>query len=202
MLRSVILTLSVCSPLSAQVLGAGYQVARSNQTDMRQSGGLGLRLRFAAPVDLRYDYLASDGQRFDSPCGGFVPPDCGPETINYSSRLHSVFIAARARLVSRGSFQLFVAPEVGLASGTISKRSAATGAEGASATASFPGVGAALELSASGLGGTALGVWIGARVRHFMHPGTMALDSYEPHRELDWIRSVEVGVTFAFGREQ
>ena len=119
-LRVVMLTLGVCSPppLGAQALGAGYQIALSNQIDMRQSNGPGLRVRFRVPIDLRYDYLLADGQRFDSPCGGFIPPNCGPETINVSSRLHSIFIAARARLLSRGSFDLFALPEVGLVSGT------------------------------------------------------------------------------------
>src|SRR6266550_1520938 len=129
-LRGVMLMLGVCSPLGAQVLGAGYQVARSNQIDMRQSNGLGLRLRLRVPIDLRYDYLITDGQRFDSRCaGGPLPPQCAPETIDYSSRLHSIFIAARARLLSRGSFNLFALPEVGFVSGTIAKRSAATGPE-------------------------------------------------------------------------
>src|SRR2546422_10705123 len=72
-LRVVMLTLGVCSPLGAQALGAGYQIARSNEIDMLQSSGPGLRLRFPGPIDLRYDYLLADGQRFDSPCGGFLP---------------------------------------------------------------------------------------------------------------------------------
>src|SRR6266446_9765262 len=127
-LRGVMLTLGVCSPLGAQALGAGYQIARANQIDMRQSNGLGLRLRFRVPLDLRYDYLLADGQRFDTPCGGFIiGPGCADQTINYSSRLHSIFIAARARLLSRGSFDLYALPEVGLVSGTIVKRSVATG---------------------------------------------------------------------------
>ncbi len=194
-LRGVMLTLSVCSPLSAQVVGAGYQVARSDQMDTREARGPGLRFRFRGPIDLRYDYLAGDGQRFDSPCGGFIPPDCGPETINYSSHLHGVFVAARARLLSRGSFDLFVLPEVGLVSGTITKRSAATGQVGASATGGALGAGAALELSASRVGGTPIGGWIAARLRGFVHPGAYALDAYEPHRSLNRIGSLEVGVT-------
>ena len=197
-LRGVMLTLGVCSPLGAQALGAGYQVARSNQIDMRQSNGPGLRLRFRVPIDLRYDYLFTDGQRFDSRCaGGPLPPQCAPETIDYSSRLHSIFIAARARLLSRGSFSLFALPEVGFVSGTIAKRSAATGQEGASATGGGLGAGAAVELFASRVGGTPIGGWIAARVRRFVHPGTSAVDGYDPHRGLDWIRSVEIGVTFA-----
>ena len=197
-LRVVMLTLGVCTPLGAQALGAGYQIARSNEIDMLQSSGPGLRLRFPGPIDLRYDYLLADGQRFDSPCGGFLPPNCPPETINYSSRLHSIFIAARARLLSRGSFDLYALPEVGLVSGTIVKRSAATGREGASATGGGLGAGAAVELFASRVGGTPLGGWIAARVRRFVHPGAYAIaDGYDPHRDLDWIRSVEIGVTFA-----
>jgi len=199
-LRVVMLTLGVCSPplpLGAQALGAGYQIALSNQIDMRQSNGPGLRVRFRVPIDLRYDYLLADGQRFDSPCGGFIPPNCGPETINVSSRLHSIFIAARARLLSRGSFDLFALPEVGLVSGTIVKRSAATGREGASATGGGLGAGAAVELFAADVGGTPIGGWIAARYRRFVHPGTYAADGYEPHRGLDWIRSAEIGVTFA-----
>ncbi len=192
-LRGVMLTLGVCSPLGAQVLGAGYQVARSNQIDMRQSNGPGLRLRFRVPIDLRYDYLFTDGQRFDSRCaGGPLPPQCAPETIDYSSRLHSIFIAARARLLSRGSFS-FV-------SGTIAKRSAATGQEGASATGGGLGAGAAVELFASRVGGTPIGGWFAARIRRFVHPGASAVDGYEPHRGLDWMRSVEMGVTFALNQ--
>jgi len=198
MLRAAILTLIFSGPLGAQILGAGYQVARSNQIDMLESGGLGLRLRFRGPIDLRYDYLLADGQRFDSRCaGGPLPPSCAPETIDYSSRLHSIFLAARARLLSRGSFQLFALPEVGFVSGTISKRSAATGQEGASATGRVLGAGAAVELFASRVGGTPIGGWIAARFRGFVHPGAVAVDGYEPHRELDWMRSVEIGVTFA-----
>jgi hypothetical protein len=198
-LRGVILTLGVCSPLGAQVFGAGYQVARANQIDMRQASGPGLRLRFRVPIDLRYDYLITDGQRFDTPCGGFIPPNCPPETINTSSRLHSVFIAARARLLSRGSFQLFALPEVGIVSGTIVKRGVASG-RGTSATGGGLGAGAALELFASRVGGTPIGGWIAARFRKFVHPGTYAADGYEPHRGLDWIRSVEIGVTFALNQ--
>lgn len=196
-LRGVILTLGVCSPLSAQVVGAGYQVARSDQVDTRASRGLGLRLRLPVPIDLRYDYLAAHGQRFDYPCGGFVPPGCVPETINYSSHLHSIFVAGRARLLSRGSFHLFALPEVGLASVRIAKRSAATGTQGASGSGSILGAGAALELSASRVGGTPIGGWIAARFRRFVAPGAYALDGYEPHRQLTQIGSVEFGVTFA-----
>ena len=198
-LRVVMLTLGVGTPLGAQALGAGYQIARSNEIDMLQSSGPGLRLRFPGPIDLRYDYLITDGQRFDTPCGGFIlGPGCANQTINYSSRLHSVFIAARARLLSRGSFDLFALPEVGFVSGTISKRSAATGQEGASATGGGLGAGAAVELFASRVGGTPLGGWIAARVRRFVHPGAYAIaDGYDPHRHLEWIRSVEIGVTFA-----
>lgn len=196
-LRGVILTLSVCSPLSAQVVGVGYQVARSDQIDTRGSHGPGLRLRFPVPIELRYDYLAAHGQRFDSPCGGFIPPNCGPETIDYSSHLHSIFLAARARLFSRGSFHLFALPEVGLAEVMIAKQSA-TGTQGASASGSILGAGAALELSASRIAGTAIGGWIAARYRRFVAPGAYALDGYEPHRQLNQIGSVELGVTIAF----
>ena len=197
MLRGVaMLTLGVSSPLGAQALGAGYQIARANQTDMRQSNGLGLRVRFRVPIDLRYDYLVADGQRFESPCGGFIPPNCPPETINSSSRLHSVFIAARARLLSRGSFDLFALPEVGFVSGTIVRRGVTSG-RGSDATGGALGAGAAVELFASRVGGTPIGGWVAARFRGFVHPGTSAVDGYEPHRGLDWIRSVEFGVTFA-----
>jgi len=60
-LRGVILMLVVCSPLGAQTLGAGYQIARANQIDIRRASGPGLRLRFRVPIDLRYDYLITDG---------------------------------------------------------------------------------------------------------------------------------------------
>lgn len=197
---SVVLTLGVCTPLSAQVVGAAYQVARSDQIDTRAARGLGLRVRFSVPIELRYDYLVAQGQRFDSPCGGFIPPGCDPETITYASHLHGIFVAARARLLSRGSFHVFVLPEVGLVSGTITKRSAATGEVGASASGSAPGAGAALELSASRVGGTPIGGWIAARLRGFVHPGAYALDAYDPHRSLNRIGSVELGVTFALQR--
>jgi len=194
----MMLTLGVCSPLGAQALGVGFQITRANEIDMRQASGPGLRLRLRVPIDLRYDYLLADGQRFDSPCGGFIiGPGCADQTINYSSRLHSIFIAARARLLSRGSFSLFALPEVGFVSGTISKRSAATGQEGASATGGGLGAGAAVELYAARVGGTQLGGWIAARVRRFVHPGAYIPEGYEPHRGLDWIRSVEIGLTFA-----
>ncbi len=58
---AVMLTLCVGTTLGAQVFGAGYQIARANQIDMRQSNGVGLRLRFLVPIDLRYDYLITDG---------------------------------------------------------------------------------------------------------------------------------------------
>ena len=190
------LALGVAGPLGAQALGAGYQIARANQIDMRQSGGLGLRLRFRVPIDLRYDYLVADGQRFESPCVGFIPPNCPPETINSSSRLHSVFIAARARLVSRGSWQLFALPEVGFVSGTI-VRTGVTSGRRSDATGGGLGAGGAVELFASRVGGTPIGGWVAARFRGFVHPGAYAADGYEPHRGLDWIRSVEFGVTFA-----
>jgi hypothetical protein len=198
MLRALLLTLILSVPLGAQTFGAGYQIASANQIDMRQSGGLGVRVRFRVPIDLRYDYLVANGQRFDNPCGGFIlGPECFQQTIDYSSHLHSIFIAARARLAARGSFTLYALPEVGFVSGTIVKRSAATGQEGASATGGAPGAGAALELSMTRLGGGTFGGWIAARFRGFVHPGAYAVDGYEPHRGLDWIRSLEVGVTFA-----
>lgn len=196
-LRAAILTLSICSPLGAQSVGLGYQVARSNQSDMLESAGPGLRVRFRGHVELRYDYLMHEGQRVDSPCGGFIPPECGPEPITYSSHLHSLFVAARARLVSLGSFQLLVVPEIGLASGTVTKRSVATGFEGASGGGGGLGMGLALELSASRVGGSPIGGWIAGRVRGFTAVGPVAQDGYEPFRELDSIRSVEIGVTVA-----
>src|SRR4051812_22010387 len=101
----VILALCVCGPLSlgAQSLGIGYQIARSNQIDRREANGPSVRLRFPgrARIELRYDYLGSDGRRFDTPCGGFILPNCGPEPIEYSSNLHNLFIAVRASLLSR-----------------------------------------------------------------------------------------------------
>ena len=196
-LRAAILTLSVCSPLGAQSVGLGYQVARSNQSDMLESSGPGLRVRFRGPIELRYDYLMHEGQRVDSPCGGFIPPECGPEPITYSSHLHSLFVAARARLVSLGSFQLLAVPEIGLASGTVTKRSVATGLEGASGGGGGLGMGFALELSVSRVGGSPIGGWIAGRVRGFAAFGPVAQDGYEPFRELDSIRSVEVGLTVA-----
>ena len=193
----MILTLSVCSPLSAQVVGAVYQVARSNHIDMRGSRGLGLRIRFRVPIDIRYDYLVARGQRFDYPCGGFIPPGCVQETINYSSDVHSIFVAARARLLVRGPLALFVLPEVGLTSGSYARRSAATPTRGASGGGTNLGAGAALELSVSRVGGTPIGGWIAARYRRFVTPGSYALDGFEPHRQLNGIGSVELGVTYA-----
>lgn len=197
-LPAVLLTLSVSSPLGAQTFGAGYQLARSNHQDLRGSSGLGLRLRFPGPVDVRYDYLTADGQRFDYPCGGFIPPGCVQETIAYASRLHSLFIAARLRLLSRGSFQLFALPEIGLVSGSIVKRGIASG-QGISANGGAPGGGGAVELLASRVGGSPIGGWIAARFRGFVHPGAYAVDGYEPYRLLDWIGSAEIGVTVALG---
>ena len=194
-LRAVILTLSVCSPLGAQFVGAGYQVARSDQIDSRKLQGPGLRF-LVGPIDLRYDYLVGDGQRFDYPCGGFIPPGCVRETINYSSTLHSIFVAARAHLLSRGSFDLFALPEVGLADVTIAKQST-TGPRGTSGGGRLLGAGATLELSASRVGGTAIGGWIAARYRRFVAPGAYAVDGYEPYRQLNGIGSVELGVTVA-----
>lgn len=195
-LRSLILLLSVCSPLSAQFVGAGFQFVRSDQIDMRGSRGPGLRFGFG-PIDLRYDYLVAHGQRFDYPCGGFVPPGCVQETIDYSSHVHSIFLAARARLLSRGSLGLFVLPEVGLTAGTFARRSVATPTRGSSAGGLNLGAGAALELAASRLRGTPVGGWIAARFRRFVAPGSYAVDGFEPHREQNWIGSVELGVKYA-----
>jgi hypothetical protein len=197
LLRSVILTLSICSPLGAQTVGVGYQLARSDQNDMLESGGPGLRVRFKAPVDLRYDYLTSEIERFENPCGGFAPPSCGPDSLATSTHLHSVFIAARARLVSLGAFHLFALPEAGFVTGKIVKRTVATGQEFTSYTGGALGVGIALELSAARLGGTPVGGWIAARIRHFTPSGPAPADTVRPWYWLDWIRSVEVGLTVA-----
>jgi len=194
-LRAVILALCVCSPLSAQFVGAGFQVVRSDQIDMRGSRGPALRFGFG-PIDLRYDYLVAHGQRFDYPCGGgFIPPGCVQETIDYSSHVHSIFLGARARLLSRGSFDLFVLPEVGLTSGTFAKQST-TGPQSASSSGYNLGAGAAVELAASRLRGTAIGGWIAARFRGFVAPGSYAVDGFEPHRQQHWIGSVELGVRY------
>ena len=197
MLRGVVLLLALGSPLSAQVVGAGFQIARSNQVDTKQAQGLSVRLRFGRRVELRYDHLLANGQRFDSPCGGFIPPGCGPETIDYTSRLHGFFVAVRVPMLSRGLVQLALLPEAGIVRGTIVKRSAATGQVGSSGTGGAPGAGLGLELSAARVGGTPFGVWIAGRFRGFVHPGSYALDGYEPHRGLDWIRSVEIGATLS-----
>ena len=196
-LRTAILALSACTPLGAQSVGVGFQIARSNETDMLESAGPGLRVRFRGPIELRYDYLMHEGQRVDSPCGGFIPPECGPEPITFSAQLHSLFVAARGRIVSLGSFQLLAIPEVGLATGTVTKRSVATGVDGASGGGSGLGMGFALELSASRVGSSPIGGWIAGRVRGFAAVGPVAEDGYQPFRALDSIRSVEFGVTWA-----
>jgi hypothetical protein len=194
-LRLVLLTLSVCSPLGAQAVGVAYQIARSNQYDMLDMSGPGLRLRASAPIELRYDYLLTDFRRFENPCGPFPPLSCGPDTLDTSSRVHTLFIAARARLFSGGSFHLVALPELGYMWGTITKRRAATGEEYVSYSGDAPGAGIALELSAARVGGTPIGGWIAARVRGLTHPGVRVADVLEPFRGLDWIRSVEIGVT-------
>lgn len=191
------LLLSISGSLSAQAVGVGYQVARTDQSDTREARGPGVRVRFRGPVELRYDYLANDGQRFDYVCGGFIPPDCVQETIRYSSQLHSLFVAARARLFSLGSFHLAALPELGLVSGTIEKRSVATGRTGASAGGGALGAGVALELSATHVGGSAFGGWVAARIRGLANISPVAEDAYQPLRELSSIGSVELGVTVA-----
>ena len=45
---------------------------------------------------------------------------------------------------------------------------------------------------------TPLGGWIGLRYRRFVTPGPEALDAYDPHRDLHWIRSAELGLIFSF----
>lgn len=199
-LLTLLVALSVQSPLGAQAVGVGYQLARSNETDMLESRGPGLRLRLRGTIDLRYDYLLTDGERFDYVYGGFLPPESVPEPITYSTRLHTLFVAARARLLSRGSFQLLALPELGLSTGTVTKRSVATGREGASGSAGGVGAGIALELSASRIGGSPIGGWIAARIRGFASVGPYAEDAYEPLRDLDSIRSLEIGLTFAITR--
>jgi hypothetical protein len=193
----VLLALSISTALSAQAVGVGYQVARTDQSDIREARGPGLRVRFRGPVELRYDYLSNDGQRFDYPCGGFIPPECVQETIHYSSQLHGLFVAARAPLISLGSFHLAALPELGLVTGTIEKRSVATGIAGASGGGSALGVGVSLELSATHLGGTAFGGWVAARLRALADIGMVAEDAYQPLRQLSQISSVELGLTVA-----
>ena len=196
MLRSVIVMLAIGTPLSAQVVGAGFQIARSNQVDTKSAQGVAVRLRLGRRVELRYDYLLSDGQKFDYPCGGFIPPGCVQETIDYTSRLHGFFVGVRAPFFTKGAVQLSALPEVGFVTGTIYKRGVASGRD-ISSSGGAPGAGLGLELSATRLFGTPLGAWIAARVRGFVHPGAYALDGYEPHRELDWIRAVELGASFS-----
>jgi hypothetical protein len=189
---------SAFSTLGAQAVGVGYQVARSDQPETREARGLSLRVRFHAPIELRYDYLGNEGRRVDYPCGGLIPPDCHLEPIAYSSSLHSFFIAARAHLASLGSFDLFALPEVGLATGTIEKRSLARD-YGISGGGGGVGAGVALELSATRVGGSVFGGWIAGRLRRFAHQGAYAVDGYEPYRELNQMGSVELGVTVALG---
>jgi hypothetical protein len=196
-ITAVLLALGTCSSLGAQAVGVGYQLARTDQSDTREARGPGLRVRFRGPVELRYDYLANDGERFDYPCGGFVPPGCVQETIHYSSRLHSIVVAGRAALFSRGSFHLAALPELGLVTGTVEKRSVATGITGASGGGGGLSVGVALELSATRVGGSAFGGWVAARVRGIANISPEAQDAYQPLRQLSSIGSLELGVTVA-----
>jgi hypothetical protein len=149
-LRNIVLLCCFGSPLGAQGIGAGYQIARADQEDTRDARGLGIRIQFRGPIELRYDYLSSAGERFDFPCGGFIPPGCVQEPIHYSSDLQ--------------------------------------------------GLGAALELSASRLGGTAFGGRIAARARGFALHGPSAPDAYQPYQQMDWIESLEFGVSVALPR--
>jgi hypothetical protein len=193
----LLLALTLCGTLDAQVIGVGYQKVQSDQIDMRDMSGAGLRIRLKPPIDLRYDYYSSQGQRFDSPCGGFIPPECGPELIDYSSYLHNFFVAGRIDLIPGRSFHVYLLPEAGMVLGKITKRGIASGM-GASSTGGALGAGAAVELSASSLMNTPLGGWIGLRYRRFVTPGPEALDAYDPHRDLHWIRSAELGLIFSF----
>ncbi len=156
---------------------------------MLESGGPGLRLHLRWPIDLRYDYLLTDGERFDYLYGGFLPEGSVREPITYSTRLHTVFVAARARLLSRGSFQLLALPELGLWTGTVTKRRAATGEEGASGGAGGVGMGIALERSASRVGGSPIGGWIAVRIRDF----TLLVP-------LPWMRTSRYGTWTPFDR--
>jgi hypothetical protein len=190
----LIVAFSVPSPLGAQAVGVGYQLARSDATNMLKSGGPGLRLRLRGPIDLRYDYLLTDGERVDYLYGGFLPPESVPEPITYSTRLHTLFIAARARLLSHGSLQLLALPELGLWKGTVTKRSVATGQETAPGGGGW-GAGIALELSAFHIRGSPIGGWVAARLRTFV-PGMRAEDADEPLWDLESIRSLEIGLTY------
>jgi hypothetical protein len=189
---------ALCSTLDAQVIGIGYQKVQSDQVDMRDMSGPGLRLRLRPPIDVRYDYYSSLGHRLDSPCGGFIPPDCEPEVIEYSSYLHNLFVAGRIDVLPGRSFHVFLLPEAGVVFGRITKRSAATGVEGASSKGGALGAGGAVELSTSSFMNTPFGGWIALRYRRFTTPGTEAIDAYEPHRDLNWIRSAELGVILSF----
>jgi len=196
-LRMLLLAFALCDTLDAQVLGVGYQKVQSDQIDMRDMSGAGLRIRFGRPIDVRYDYYSASGQRFDTPCGGFIPPDCGPEVMDYSSYLHSFSIAGRIDALPGRPFHVYLLPEAGMVLGKITKRGVASG-KGASSTGGALGVGGAVELSAASFKNTPLGGWIALRYRRFFAPGPEALDAYEPHRDLNWIRSAELGLVFSF----
>lgn len=196
-LRVLILVFALCGTLDAQVIGIGYQKVQSDQIDMRDMSGPGVRIRLTRPIDMRYDYYSSFGHRLDSPCGGFIPVDCGPEVIQYESYLHNFFVAGRIDVLPGKSFHVYLLPEVGMVLGKISKHGTATGM-GASSTGGALGAGAAVELSAESFKNTPFGGWIGLRYRRFFAPGPEAIDAYEPHRDLNWIRSAELGLVFSF----
>ena len=198
-LSALLIAFSLSGTLDAQVIGIGYQKVQSDQIDMRDMSGPGVRIRLNVPVDIRYDYYSSFGHRFDSVCGGMAGPECGSaEVIEYSSYLHNFFVAGRIDVFPGRSFHVYLLPEAGMVYGRISKHSAATGVLGATSTGGAIGAGGAVELSASSFQNSPLGGWIALRYRRFVRPGPTALDAYEPHRDLHWIRSAEVGLIFSF----
>ena len=195
----VFLLCGICAPLGAQSVDVGYQYARSNTEDARGMHGLGARVRFSPPIDLRYDYVSASNQRLGSFCGVFAPPSCpGPEETEFKTKLQTFSVAARLRVLSHGSFTLFALPEIGWMMNTIERRGLTT-LTMTSAHSDAPALGLGLELAATRIGGSAFGGWLGARFRAFAisHPTVPALGS-NPYSNLDRLGSLELGVSYGF----
>lgn len=189
----VFLLCGIATPLGAQSIDVGYQYARSNQQDARNMHGFEVRLRFSGPIDLRYDYVSGSNQRFAAPCT--FPPGCAPEVMEFQTGLQTLFVAARLRVLSRGSLMVFVLPEIGWMMGTVEQRGL-TSLTMTSSREDAPGAGLGLELAATRIGGSAFGGWIGARFRAFAisHPNVVAYGSYPS--TLDRLGAVELGVSY------
>ena len=173
-----VFTFALCDVLSAQTVGLGYQVAQTDLSEIPELHGAGLRIPLNRTIAFRYDYLRA------SP-----------------SYLHAIFAGVRMPLIERGAFSMALVPEAGIVHGRIFAKVSCVGCipiHGTDAKGTEPGIGGGLELSATAFGRSQLGGWAALRYRAIISRGYAKDDRYDPFLDLDRIRSIEFGLTYAF----